>query len=48
MNYGIDFYNNTYENNFDIIIANTQIKKDHIYNNCVYNNIDNRWPNPNL
>lgn len=48
MNYAIDFCNNTYEINFDTTIANIQIKKDYIYNSCIYNNIDNRWPNPNL
>lgn len=48
VNYIIDFCNNTNDNNFDTTIANTKIKNDHIYNSCVYNNIDNRWPNPNL
>lgn len=42
MDHAINFYNVNYENNFNIAIANIDIKKNHIYSSYIYSNIDNK------
>lgn len=44
----VDFCNSNCKNDFDIAIADTSIKTDHIYDGYIYSNINNRWQNPTL
>lgn len=34
-------YNNNFEKNLNIAIANTKIKADELHSKCIYNDIDN-------
>lgn len=45
LGYIIDLCKGNYENDFYAAITNTEIKKDHIYSSCIYNDIDNRRQN---
>lgn len=38
-------YNNNFENNINIAIANTKIKTNSLYGGYIYNNIDNEKQN---
>lgn len=40
--YTADFFNNNYENDFDTIIADINIEKDHIYSSYIYSDINDK------
>lgn len=48
LDYIANISKNIYKNSFYVTITNTSIKKDYIYDNCIYNNINNRKQNQTL
>ena len=48
LDYKANISKNNYKNSFYVIIINTSIKKDYIYDNCIFNNINNEKQNQTL